>query len=389
MKKLSREEFLELYSKYESWIDSQAGQQDAYTYEKTFDEFVQDMNQELFRRTNEATSEVSERKKKVTSRFGKLSVNTCNPLAPSQKKGFRISPYLQELACLVGQRVPFEEASELLATLCGVKLSSKTIERLCHYYGESLEITLNEPPTSVKKNSEAHYVMLDGSMLLTREEKWKEIKLGRIFKAEDNIAIKKRRGIRDSVYVAHLGTHTDFLQKVENQIDSLSNITVVADGAPWIWNYFEEYRPDAVQILDYYHAVEKLSSFAKQYFQHETTACAWIALQKDHLLEDNVDFVIASIDKMACKGKAQSEKKALLGYYRRNKKRMKYQTFQEKGLLIGSGAIESAHREVLQKRLKLSGQRWTKKGLQQVANLRVAKLSNKWDNVLNQIKAAA
>ena len=51
---------------------------------------------------------------------------------------------------------------------------------------------------------------------------------------------------------------------------------------------------------------------------------------------------------------------------------MQYQIFKEKGLVIGSGAIESAHKDVLQKRLKLSGQRWTKKGIQQVAQIRVA-----------------
>ena len=60
---------------------------------------------------------------------------------------------------------------------------------------------------------------------------------------------------------------------------------------------------------------------------------------------------------------------------------MQYHIFKEKGLIIGSGAIESAHKDVLQKRLKLSGQRWTKKGLQQIAQLRAAYKSGKWDYV--------
>jgi hypothetical protein len=55
---------------------------------------------------------------------------------------------------------------------------------------------------------------------------------------------------------------------------------------------------------------------------------------------------------------------------------MQYKTFQEKGLLIGSGAIEAAHRTVIQQRLKLSGQRWTKIGAQQIVNLRIAYKSN-------------
>jgi hypothetical protein len=53
----------------------------------------------------------------------------------------------------------------------------------------------------------------------------------------------------------------------------------------------------------------------------------------------------------------------LIGYYKNHQKRMPYHIFKKQGLEIGSGAIESAHKDVLQKRLKLSGQRWTKKEL--------------------------
>lgn len=68
---------------------------------------------------------------------------------------------------------------------------------------------------------------------------------------------------------------------------------------------------------------------------------------------------------------------------------MYYQTYLQKGYYIGSGAIEAAHRHVIQKRLKLSGQRWTAQGLQQVANLRVAYLSNQWESVQIAIRNAA
>ena len=68
---------------------------------------------------------------------------------------------------------------------------------------------------------------------------------------------------------------------------------------------------------------------------------------------------------------------------------MQYHLFKEKGLIIGSGAIESAHKDVLQKRLKLSGQRWTKQGLQQMAQLRTAYKSGKWNQVTKLCQKAA
>ena len=76
-------------------------------------------------------------------------------------------------------------------------------------------------------------------------------------------------------------------------------------------------------------------------------------------------------------------------YYQNNKERMQYKTYKDAGYLIGSGAIEAAHRDVVQQRLKLSGQRWSKKGAQQIVNLRAYKKSNRWKEVVNIIKKAA
>jgi hypothetical protein len=64
-------------------------------------------------------------------------------------------------------------------------------------------------------------------------------------------------------------------------------------------------------------------------------------------------------------------------------------TYLAKGYLIGSGAMESAHRNVIQQRMKRSGQRWTIEGGQQVLNLRTTYLSNKWGKVQNYVRNAA
>ena len=85
-------------------------------------------------------------------------------------------------------------------------------------------------------------------------------------------------------------------------------------------------------------------------------------------------MVIANIALQSCKGRP------LLTYYENNKGRMRHKTYKEKGLLIGSVPIEAAHRNVIQQRLKLSGQRWTIKGAQQIANLR-AKKSEQWEKI--------
>jgi hypothetical protein len=56
------------------------------------------------------------------------------------------------------------------------------------------------------------------------------------------------------------------------------------------------------------------------------------------------------------------------------------------GRIIGSGAIESVHRTVIQKRMKLSGQRWSKKGAQNMLNLRVTYMNDQWSKVIQLTK---
>lgn len=69
---------------------------------------------------------------------------------------------------------------------------------------------------------------------------------------------------------------------------------------------------------------------------------------------------------------------------------MLYGTYKEEGYIIGSGAIESAHRNVVQQRMKLSGQRWSLNGAQYIVNLRAFKKSNQWSEVVDfLIKQAA
>lgn len=147
-----------------------------------------------------------------------MSVNNSHCLAPTEgKKGFRTSAYLQDLACYVGQSLPFDEGSEMLSKLGGISLTDKQIERISHHYGEVLEErSLEEAELVSVQDDSLHYAMMDGSMVYIRgeEEGWKELKLGRVFAASDAYEAKQRGMIHQSQYVAHLGGHQDFLENL-------------------------------------------------------------------------------------------------------------------------------------------------------------------------------
>lgn len=323
------------------------------------------------------------------TKFGSISVGKGHVLVGN--RSFQMSCYLQEKACLVAQSVVFAEGSMLLDKLAGVSMSAKQIERIAHHYGEQLEDAQQEDQDHIRQpDQRLHYGMMDGGMVLTREEGWKELKLGRVFAAQALLPENQQRNfICQSDYVAHLGECEPFLDKLSLLTDCLPNMVWIADGARWIWRWVEEQYPQAVQILDYYHAKEKLCEFAELALPDQRQRTDWIQEQEDLLFQDQVALVIANVGLMSLKGAAKGKQRALLSYYQNNEARMQYGSFRRQGYLIGSGPIEGAIRNVIQQRLKLSGQRWTIAGAQQIANLRVTQKSGQWQRVLQAIENSA
>lgn len=388
MEKSRNEEaqFRVMYEQYLSWKQSQEDQQDAYEFERSFDVFCQQMNQQMLELATQRDG--LEGKKKVHTKFGQVRVSASHCLAPVGKEGFRMSPYYQELACLLGQALPFDQASAMAEKLLGRPLSDKQIERLCHHYGEVLE-EQSKQEADYQLDEALHYGLMDGSMVYVRAQGWKEIKLGRVFAAGERMQEKERPTIRQSRYAAHLGSHEAFLEKFEPLLSGKKQLVAIADGARWIWDYWGSEHPEAVQILDYFHVVEKIGQWAVTIFSDANEGEQWIGQQEEYLLSDQTEEVIAAVQAINAGPTHQKQQHQLLTYLNNNVERMRYKTYRDQGYCIGSGAIEAAHRNVIQNRLKLSGQRWTAQGLQQVANLRVAYLSNQWLHLQKAVRNAA
>lgn len=284
----------------------------------------------------------------------------------------------------------------MLGSLLGLEISGKQIQRVSEHYGqeiEDLEQQDNEKQVLVlKEPQEAVYVMFDGGMVLTRENKWMEMKVGRAFTQSSCVSLQPDRNeIMHSDYVCHLGGSKEFLQKWERHIEPYSNKIFIADGAKWIWNYIEDAYPQSVQILDFFHAVEKLGLYANaRYPMDEEYRKEWLHVQKQRLLTGGIADIIKELEQVTTYSQEGLQAlKEVLGYYKNNESRMQYQSYLQAGYLIGSGAMEAAHRNVVQQRLKLSGQRWSVDGAQRIVNLRAYKKSKQWHKITTLIKTAA
>jgi len=333
--------------------------------------------------------------------LGKVQISNDNPLLQITD-GHRISPLLGEKLVYIGQLDSYERGSEIAERLLNLQISDSQIYRITDGIGERTESWLAEEDlrkdfttsTESEEVDKVIYAQVDGSMLLTREESWKEVKLGRIFSSRALYAENERRNwLKQSEYVAHFGHHLEFEDKMSALLDGYAKLNeqlvFINDGARWQWNWIDAEYPKATQILDFYHAMEHIGKFVSL-IKSGVDKKLYLTQLSDCLKEKGVLACWEKIEELECRTQTQiKEKKSLKKYIDSNRKRMDYPEYLKRKLLIGSGAIESAHRTVIQRRMKLSGQRWSKKGAKNMLHLRTLNMSGHWERVINFFKNAA
>lgn len=336
---------------------------------------------------------ISGKKKKLRTTLGEIAIANIHPFSRGNH-GFQISALLQELMVYCGTLDCYGRCQEIMAKFLQVEVSETQVYRLTDVYGEQVGETVDftrrtEPPLPA---SDTLYVEADASMILTREQGFKEVKVGRLFKASDCLHAEGKPGIiTHSQYLTHLGSHRVFTQGMEELIESYTlkqaQVVFLTDGAPWLRNWIEDAFPSAVSILDFYHLMEHIYDFAERFFPDKQAATQWAEAQKELFLQSQAAEVVINIEVLPARGQKQSLRANLLVYLEANFERLDYRRYRTIGCgIIGSGAIESAHRTVVQKRMKLSGQRWSKKGAKNMLNLRVVYMNNQWQKVIQLAK---
>lgn len=323
-------------------------------------------------------------------------MSICNEHPFSQPvQGFKVSPYMQERITLVGQMEVYSQASQSLENLLRVSASTSQVYRVADTYGALIrEDLLDVPEAGPVAADGAVFAEADGSMVFT-DNGWQEVKVGRVFQSQDiKPQGKERNGIEKSQYAAHLGHCADFAAKflplVEPYRGLCERLVFLGDGAKWFQNWVEVNFPKATMILDFYHASEHLATVARLLVVGANERERWFGAQRALLLDSQLPGVLKAIRQLKPTTAEQvDEKQKLIRYYQQNEKRMDYKRYKEQGWHIGSGAIEAAHRTVVQDRMKKSGQRWSDEGAQNMLNLRVCSRSDRWQLVVDKIKMAA
>ena len=204
-------------------------------------------------------------------------------------------------------------------------------------------------------------------MVLTREESWKEAKVAVVARANCVIP-DKSPVITEPRYAAVLGGQNEFRVALKAALDAeraddVMNIVWLGDGARENWTLSYELCPFATQVVDFMHAVQNGMGCGKALLgEGDPGLPDWEARIRQLLAGPSLDALIHEL--LDCLPFSSTEDALgsldqLVGYYRTNEHRMRYAEFRARGLPIGSGMVESAHKHVLQARMKQAGQRWS------------------------------
>jgi hypothetical protein len=308
----------------------------------------------------------------------------------------------------------FERAAEFIEGVTKVPVSKSSLERLTREHGRRMMAVQEAEATAMVKSpakfdeqsfrqvpwpdSKVMAVSLDGAMVNIRDEGWKEVKVAAISAVvagqresnerldEPTIELTKpsyRAGLWDA---AEFGDQ-QWAEATGRGIEKAQEVVCTNDGARWIWNIVARCYQPCIEILDWWHAVQKLWLIGALLFgEGNELVRPWVERQKERLWSGQLRMILHDIhSRYPQPDKVPDGLSQAVQYLISNRHRMRYIEFRRSGYPIGSGAVESACKTVVQARMKQAGMRWSREGAQGMLALRCLSLSRRWDQVSSHL----
>jgi hypothetical protein len=318
----------------------------------------------------------------------------------------RLTPGAREVVCLTGLQESFGKAADrTLHKLTGMRLSESTVERTTESAGTFLKeqqeqgLLLGEAGR-YDWNRDAEgvtcaYVSLDLTGIMMQGEGASKID-GRMVtvamiynpqprQRDDEALSKPCDGVR---YFAGFYELEELGLQMRRQagpvgMNDAQQWIALTDGGAGLEHFIDTHFPRAEKILDFHHAAEHLSAFAKRYRPGPGSGPlleAWCHTLK-HAGGQPMIRQLERLPRRQMTADVQGDYDRLLNYLRNNVHRMDYPRYLKRGWQIASGAMESACKRVINQRLCMGGMRWGETGSDAVAHLRALYQSDpdQWD----------
>jgi hypothetical protein len=336
----------------------------------------------------------------------------------------RISGSLARLLALLAVVAPYPLAAQLAWLLLGVKISPMGVWRVAQRMGEAAasyseglskyHSDSRSDPTSPQSAPGVVVLGVDGCVLGMQVRKgrrrlqsegapeplpavetghFREVKTGVLLLPSERVETSPgRRSLVRRFLVSCLGDADTVFSHLWARLQELgwlgthTVVVIIGDGAEWIWKRATMF-PRRCEILDFWHAVEHAWEFARlSYGEASHQAERWVHAIAEDLRAGKVQSVICRLERMRPKSpEARQSLDGLIRYYRENASRMRYDEYLRLGYGIGSGAVESAHKQVVHARFRQAGMRWSEAGARRLLALRLLLLNQDWP-LLDQLR---
>ena len=329
----------------------------------------------------------------------------------------RISGSLARLLALMAAVAPYSLAARLAWLLLGVEVNAMSVwraaqrlgqaaadysEGLSAYHADSRSqgIVNQDAPQTVVLSVDGCALGMqvraqrrrrkDGEKLPSLpgvpDGHFREVKTGVLLLPDERVETSPgRHSLVRRFLVSCLGDADAIFHRLYAQLRELgwmganTTVVIVGDGAEWIWNRAKWFIRRC-EILDFWHALEHAWTFARlRYGDGSAQADRWVHQIAEDLRAGKVQDVIARLKRLHPNTAELRESLAgLIHYYTENAGRMRYDEYLRLGYGIGSGAVESAHKQVIHARLRQAGMRWSEAGARRLLALRLLLLNDNW-----------
>jgi hypothetical protein len=282
--------------------------------------------------------------------------------------------------CLAGASWSFDRAAAHLKELCGLSVCDNTIRAACDARGGAMRDWQRGDPAAARAFREAAgdvEFQTDGTAVNTTAG-WREMRLS-VF------AKRRRAGAAGRLPAPHARVLSAGVVGCERLgpswrrlaarlgVRDASEVTVIADGAKWIWAQAEACLPGAAGVLDFYHASERLYQAGRELLGDTPQAAAWAEARRGTLLGSGGGALLAEL---AAAGPGAA---GALDYFGPHAAHLDYPRRRAEGRSIGSGLVEGACKQVVGRRLKQTGARWRVRRAERMATLCGVIYSGLWE----------
>lgn len=345
------------------------------------------------------------------------------PAAPPARWGF--SPLDEELQLLPGSLtpslvesvvrlatwMPFRPAAAMLRHFRGTDVSEATVRRDTENAGQAYVEVQEAEVERLEKGGVAavegpalQLVSVDGAFVpLKGKAQWGEVKtlaIGVVSKPELNKEGELVVHTKELSYFSRLAEHEVFswqatVETHRRGTETAGTVCAAMDGAEWEQKFVDLHRPDAVRILDFGHSSGYVAKVGQAVFGAGTAeAQQWVEVQLQELRHGDPQKVLGKLrglrDELAAEEKGEESEtlkvvKGSLEYLEKRQEQIRYAEFEAKGYPIGSGAVESANKLVVEARLKGAGMHWGREHVNGMVALRNIACSDRWEEAWVQI----